>query len=317
MPKKDTWTPAENFIRTGIDGSYTKALIISTYHFNALFAQKAIAAIASLLADYTPIHQLLLDSSSIKSGSVGDRMGDTQAKNKLFKELAQLHLPEWQRLIGNIYGKKTTKYKALFSNGVKPFNRGSIENRISAIKTLRDKCSKDGSLAAVAALISTFYISIYAARKNQLGEKSNLGTGISNQQNAIESVCVAHFSNHGFIVYMYSDNPKKIASFTDWQTLQAHTHSKEYAAVVNSGKVKTIAVRKVDVLSKVMVIATVDVQIWVIDKAANKAKPTGIFIKANTPIIGMFPALGNPANRVFQLKNLSLTEKGNYSVTFL
>jgi len=58
-------------------------------------------------------------------------------------------------------------------------------------------------------------------------------------------------------------------------------------------------------------------QVWVNNSVNNKAHPVGGFVRAGVPTILSFPTLGDPANRVLQIQNLSLTTQGNYSIEFL
>ena len=100
-------------------------------------------------------------------------------------------------------------------------------------------------------------------------------------------------------------------------TLQNHVHSPVYEGVVNKNKIRKVATKTVTQNSTVKVTSDVDLMIWVNDRAKNPIHPTGVFIPAGVPTIAAFPALGNPANRVFQIHNLSLTTQGHYSVEFL
>ena len=53
--------------------------------------------------------------------------------------------------------------------------------------------------------------------------------------------------------------------------------------------------------------------VWIIDKAKNIIKPTGILISAGIATNVGFPAIGDVSLRIFQVKNLTST-KGKYTV---
>ncbi len=317
MSNPNSWQPAENFVRNGVRGNYTVALKVSTFHFNALTAQSSNVAIAALLVLYTPYHNGLVSASTAKLSALGDRIGDTQTKSELFLELTQVRLPIWQQMIGNVYARGTAAFKTLFPFGLDVFHNGTIENKLINLRTLRDKCTADASLAAVASLITSFYSAINNARNTQEGEKTIVGVGINNQQDAIEAMCIQMFADYGTIVSLFPNGPTRIKSFIDVVTLQDHVHSPLYTGVVNTNKIRKVATKTVTSLSKIKVSCDVDLMIWVNDSAKNPIHPAGVFIPANTPTIAEFPGLGNPDNRVFQIHNLSLTTKGHYTVEFL
>ena len=317
MANPNSWLPAENFVRNGVRENYTVAVKVSTFHFNALTAAIADPAFAALLVLFTPFHEELINSSSTKDGAVGSRKSDTQAKDEMFVMLTKVKLPVWRVMVSNVYLPGTVGYRNIFPDGMEPFHKGTIENKLLALLTLRNKCQADSGLTAVAALIASFYILILGARGNQEGEKTLVGVAIDNQKAAIEAMCIQHFADYGAILSLAPNEPTKIKSFVDVVTLQNHVHSPIYAGVVNKNKIRKVATKKVTAESTVQVRCDVDIMIWVNDSAKNPIHPEGVLIPANTPTIATFPRLGNPDNRVFQIHNLSLTTKGNYSIEFL
>ena len=317
MPSSNSWLPAENFVRNAVRTNYTAALKVSTFHFNALTAAAADPVIAAILVLFTPFHNELLDSSSTKDGAVGSRMSDTQAKDQLFIILTQQKLPTWRQMIGNVYLPGTPGYTNLFPQGMDAFHKGTIENKLLHLKTLRDKCNLDASLTAVYTLIAAFYTLIMNARGNQEGEKTLVGVAISNQEAAIEAMCIQHFADYGAIVNLAPNEPDKIRSFVDVITMQKHVHGPVYEGTVNINKIKMFATKKAAAATKIKVTSDVDCQVWVNNSSNNIAHPAGVFVPANTPTICTFPALGDPTHRVFQIHNLTLTTKGHYSAEFL
>jgi hypothetical protein len=312
------WYPAENFVRNGVRGNYRVALTVSTYHFNALTkGADTIPALIPVLSTYTPVHQAVVDFSSVKKVKIGDRIGDTETKDEILLDMTQNELPEWQRLFGNVYRKKTTKWKSAFPFGTSPFYVGTIEERISAVKALRDYCLADVLLEAIGDLISSFYTAVLAARSTQTGEKTGVGIIIGGQKETIETMCVLQFGDYGTIVSLRPDDTDFIKSFIDWVTLQQHEHAPIYEGKVNKNKIKMAVTKKMTSETKIEVTSDVDLQVWVNNSVNNKAHPAGGFVQAGVPTQLTFPTLGNPANRVLQIQNLSLTTQGNYSIEFM
>lgn len=317
MREKGKWMYAENFISNGVAGNYTKALAVAKYHYNALSAARQIPEIDTIFLTFEVIYNELFRFSVAKAGSVGTLKGHTLTKDKLFAELTAIQLPQWQQLIGNIHSRLTPEFIDLFPDGLTPYHNETMENKLLLLATLLKKCQDDEALAAVAALIDTFNIKIAKACKVQGGDVATVATNISNQKQAVEAMCDAHFANHGVIISIFYKHPKLIKTFTDTRTLQSKVHKPIYNNTANPNKIKTVAVKKATAETKIIVTADADVMVWVNDKAKNKNHPVGIFIPANTPTEAGFTGLGNPANRVFQIHNLSTVAKALFSVEFL
>ena len=311
------WQFAENFLINGIRGNITKALAASRKHFTALTSGSGNPAILALLVLYTPFHNNLINASALKTGSKGSQKSDTAAKNTLFLMMTQQKLPQWMQMIGNVYPIGSLAWINLFPNGMSAFNSGSIDNKLLALMTLRDKCALDASLIAVSPLITAFYLLIEGARENQEGEKSILAINISNQQSAIEAMCIQQFSNFGVIISLFPTSPTTIKSFIAVDVLQTKVHGPLYVGMVNANKIKCYVTKKATPATKIIVTTDVDCQVWVNSSINNPAHPAGEFVPAGSPTEVGFPVLGDATNRVFQIQNLNLTTKGNYSIEFV
>ncbi len=317
MPAITQWLPAENFIRNGVRKNITRALAVSWWHFNALTAARANPAILALLILYTPFHTNLVNASALKTGSRGTQKSDTAAKNLLFLMMTQEKLPMWMQMIGNIYPIGSLGWINLFPNGMKHFNTGTIANKLLALQILRDKCALDGTLIAVSPLITAFYLLIESARTNQQGEKSTVAINISDQQSAIEAMCIQQFSSYGTIVSLNPNSPTIIKSYIAVSELQTTPHGPIYTGKVNAKKIKCYVTKKATPTTKILVNCDVDCMVWITDSINNPNHPIGGYVPAGVPTTVAFPVLGNYNNRVFQIQNLSLITQGNYSIEFL
>ncbi len=314
MAKKELWIFSNNFIANAVRDNYLLALVIAKYHLDALIANMADADILARKVIFEVLYDTLVKADITKTKTKDSGTGFTASLKVLFKQIVDIHLPLWQNKIAQVYPVKTSKYKSFFPNGNKPFESGRIESKIKAVEVLAAATLADPALAAVSALISAFLVDLNATRNDQLTAQSTFKGLISTQQKAIDEMCDAHFIDHGLAITKYSKNPKKIASFTDVQNLQYHQHDTTYMGTVNGEKTKTAFVHKSTAATTFSVSSNVDVQVWVINKADNVIKPTGVKVLAGVPTVVGFPALGNVNNRVFQIKNLT-TDKGIYSIT--
>lgn len=313
---KKPWIFSTNFIANGIGNNYTLALVMAKFHLEALTVNNADPEIAIRETIFETLYNNLLNADVTKGVSTGERIESTATVEEIFQFIIDTDLPLWQNQIAAVYPRKSATYKGLFNGGNKVFESGRIELRIKAVETLANATLAKGTLDAVSALITIRFNALDAARNTQLGLKSTI-TGLSATQiTAINMMTDAHFIDHGLVITKFSQEPKKIASFTDVQSLQNHIHSDTYVGTVNASKTKT-AVKRHDFIatSTFSVTSTMDMQIWVIDSSNNIIKPEGILIQANiTKEVG-FPGLGNFENRVVQVKNLSLV-KGFYEIVF-
>lgn len=317
MAKKAVWLFADNFILNSIKGNYTKALKVSKFHFDALTEKQADPGIAPMLTEFTPVHTALENSESGKGMALGQRAGKTQSVNDLLKELVETKLPAWQQQIRNTYGAKTAEYKALFPQGNAPFETGKKDNRILAVKTLRDACTADPALAAVAALIAAFYILLDKARNQQLGKKTDVGGDIETEKDAITAMAKIHFKNHGKLIGLYPDDPDRIASFSDVTTLQSHVHDSIYKGTDNPGKTKKVLTHTFTAASTVTISNTslADQKFWLTDRSNNPIHPNGITVGAGQIVTTAVQTLGNPVHRILMVENLNVATPGSYEVS--
>jgi len=317
MAKRKAWIFSDNFILNAVKGNYTKALKVSKFHFDALTEKQADPGIAPLLADFTPVHTALENSESDKGIALGQRAGKTLSVDGLLKELVDTDLSNWQQQIKNTYGAKTPEYKALFPKGNAPFETGKKDNRILAVKTLRDACTADPALAAVAALISAFYTLLNNARNEQLGKKTDVTGDIETEKDAIAAMSKIHFKNHGILIGLYSDDPDRIASFTDVTTLQSHVHDLIYKGSDNAGKIKKVLTHTFNGGSTITISNTslADQKFWVIDRANNPIHPSGITVGAGQIVTSAIQTLGNPVHRILMVENLNVATTGSYEVS--
>ena len=312
MAKKLIWMFSDNFIINGIRDSYILALIVAKFHLDALTANNSDPDIAAREVIFQGKYDTLKAANLSKGVDTGDRIEDTATLAEQFQTIMTIEMPLWQSMIIPIAPRRSAVYKGLFPNGVDDIEKGRIEDKIEAVEILAAATLAKG-MPAVSGLITTRFNALTATRNSQLGLKSTIGGTIGDQKAAILDMCIAHFFDHGLVITKFTTNPKKIASFTDYVSMQNHVHSTTYEGTVNGEKTKTSLKHNFTPTSTMEVLSTVDMQIWVIDSAKNPVKPVGVFIPANTPTIVRFPAAGNPANRIVQVKNLT-TLKGKYQI---
>ena len=311
--------PIENFILNGVQGNYTVALKVSTFHMDALNANAASdPAVLALRDRYIPFQEALEGAGTLKKVAMGDRADDTDSKDTLLLALVNVHMPAWKQAAGNVsgYGPTTDAFNNLFGK-MELYSNGKQSQRLENVRVLRDKCLAVAGLAALGATIGSFYDILKIAMTTQGEAKATVTTDIGDHKAAVDVMCDYQFSDYGMIVYLYSNNPEKIRSFFDFETLRKHVSGDLIMGLVHGGKLKTIGRKKFTIESKMLVTLTEDGIIWVINSAKNIVKPTGVLIRANTPTIVTFPDAGDFNNRVIQIKNLNPSTTATWEVEFL
>lgn len=297
---------SQNFIKKAVGENYTLAVVASEFHLNSLTANNSDTDIAAREVIFQTLHNNLIAAGVSKDVTIGGRITDTASLEDQFTTIRTVELPLWQNMIAAVAPRRSAIFKGLFPAGVNTILKGRIDVKIEAVKTLAAATLANGSLNAVSALISTRYTALLNKRNAQLSKKSTISGLTGAQVAAIAAMCEAHFYDHGLMITKFTNNPSKIESFIDVANLYKPAHGNTYTGTVHGSKIKTALTHKFTATSTFTVTATQDCQVWVIDKAKNIVKPTGMFVPAGVPTIIKFPDAGNSAHRVVQIKNLTL-----------
>jgi hypothetical protein len=322
MAIKKGFTPSQNFILHAVGKNYTKALKVAEYHYDALIdaALGGDPDYVNMRNLFKPHYDGLIADSSAKDLQLGQRIGKTASlKTLLKKNLIQTELPAWQLSIQGTYNKKSAEYKAFFPFGNKSFLQGTIDNKIKAVKTLRDACNADSHVAvnALGATIGLFYTLLVNARSVQEGKKSAVKTDAGTEKDTIYNMCVAQFANFGGIVFKNPDNSTTIESFFDLVTLQDHHHSTLYEGTVHPLETKKVLTHKFTLDSTIVVTNTgdSDFEVWVAESAKDKIHPEGITIPAHTvEMIVPVKNIGDTHHRILMIKDLDTSADAAYEI---
>jgi hypothetical protein len=310
---------SQNFILKALEEKYSLAPKVSLYHLNALTANQADPDINAMRILFAPVHTVLTNASSEKSTDIGQRIGFTGTLNSLFENLISTHLPAWQQEMRNTYAANTNEYKAFFPFGNKPFTDGRIEDKLNAVKALRDQCTADAAAAiqAVGVTVGAYYTLLLNARNAQLGKKVEVGGDRDAQQNAIKAMCVLHFSNWGKLIGKFPENQTLLNSFIDVQTLQRIAHSSLYEGTANPLQIKKVCTHRFAPVSTIVVTndGTTDFKLWLAESAKSTVHPAGVTVPAGTVnMVIQVVNLGNPTHRVLMLQNLDPAADASYEI---
>ncbi len=239
------WPRSVNFFLPFIHESYINAETIINFTDNALLVADADPAILSLYSFFHPLKvnfgAAYIVWSGLRSSSPGNTLGVTQ----LLDELSSTYARQWDTSIQNIYGIKTTQYKALMPHHRTPFQTGTIAKRVHALNDLITAIGTDASLAAVKTSVTTFLTLLTTAMGKQSGQLSNIDTAIIALDAA--SLAAAHglFFVYGGLVSRYYLIPSTIDTFYEVSMLH-NTPQMAFIAKLKLPKPRKICRRKMD-----------------------------------------------------------------------
>jgi hypothetical protein len=223
-----------NPFRVVTQRSYKKMLSIGEDHFARLTGLQADPQIAAILLTYTPILQAYKTVDQNLQSAEGTYEGKTQTVEQFFKTLVHEKLPYWEGQIYFVYPKGTPAATALFPDYRKPFESGTYEQRISAIKVLGDKCALDPSpiLVAVSVNMLAFHTQIESARVLQ---QSQGEAAVANLRTLRETarllLCDELYGNMGLLMHKHRHNPTDVGQYFQVSYLRSASDNAEVLEV--------------------------------------------------------------------------------------
>ena len=217
--------------------SYKDALSLGVDHKAKLVANQADPEIAAILVTYDPILQSYLNVDQNLSSVLGTYKGKTQTLQELFEQLAKVRLPLWEGQIFFYYPEGTETATSLFPNARNPFNDGTYEQRIQAIKVLGDKCALDPSLVGVSVNILAFHTQIESARLTQQSQGEGAADTLRTlRETARVLLCQELYGDMGKLMYKFRSNPTATGDYFDMEILRSASEDWEEFDI-NSGEV--------------------------------------------------------------------------------
>lgn len=220
------WKYIENQFEITTLDNYKKALKLSNYHDASL---RVASLTEPLLVPIYNRYHLLHDPFNLGYDQWKSAGGFQESQTENVKQLmatALTDLDTWDVQIQVVYGKTTVRYKAIFPNGRKPFNSGSINDRINAFNTLSLNIGADPALAAVKALVDATYTALDGAHDAQ---EASIGTTKA-ESAQVEVARIAamnmQYRDLGFVMDTYFDRLEEMAArLFDQETLRGHTQT--------------------------------------------------------------------------------------------
>jgi len=300
-------------------GSMKRALKVSTYTFNRLYALKTDPVYGPMYTEYAPIHQAFSQIYTVWKNSGGLQKGSTLSVNQLLDLLSSTKLHKWGFAVEGIYARNTPDYVAIFPQGHQPFHNGNeVAVRLQAIDTLATALKTKTPLATTYTEVNAFNDQIGAAYKSQQGSMgtkdatsaSVMAAGLTAMQGLFKVMSDANSAN--------ATDPSQTGTILDLVTLRNHDQVL-FTGVLAANEIETIAHHTFVADDEMIGENTGDSDIIFYIGAKDGDLPgTGLHIKLGKGEKKKFmaAAIGDVANNVLMVMNTGLVE-GHFSLRIL
>lgn len=237
------WAFTENPFDNGTKGSYKKMNIISVNTASKLWGQQSNPELLPVHLFFAPVRQAYGDAYTAWKSQKAAYRGATAQVYKLLNELSSAKIEAFDVRIQVVYARGSKKYQGLLPHLRKPFQRGEIEERVTALAVLIKCIGADADLAAVKSDIVGFYNLIMDARKEQKGLEGIVKKKSAELELQRIACAEAMYAVLGDLMHIYRSNSKQIALFFDLVTLRGaypDDDDLEFEGFVNAMQVHNI-----------------------------------------------------------------------------
>ena len=217
---KTPWSYTINPFETATNDSYTKALKISTYHYDALAGVQTDPFFGPLYTTFASLHTTLRTNYSNFTAQQGAQMSKTLSVNQFLDMLSNTKVKQWDVAAQVAHPQGTAAYKNLFPHFRVPFQQGTQLERINAVKTLSLALTGDTALATTKTDVDNFFTQLDGANNTQKSSKSATASNSDKVETARINVCVAMYANLGAMIQKFASTPEVIADYFDLASIR-------------------------------------------------------------------------------------------------
>jgi hypothetical protein len=214
------WHYLQNQFDNATDGSFRLMLTVTNDHYAKLQAQQADADILALLNRTQPVHEGYLDQYSAWKSSEGLYKAATDATEALLEQLSSTLARQWDTAIMVQYDKGTSEHTALLPNGRIPFQQGTRDERVAAVKTLGLTLADFAPLAALKVLVDDFHTTLKDARDAQQSKEQLADQQRTDMETARLAIAVMQYRNLGSLIDKFGATPDQVFNYFEVSLLQ-------------------------------------------------------------------------------------------------
>jgi len=233
------WIYETNPFLNASETSYPNALKLSTFHDSALATHQTDPFILGLYNGFHPLHMSLKDAYDGWIAKGGIQQGEGLNLNQLLYMLSHTKIQAWDVKIQSVYPQNTPEYKKLMPGRRGPFQAGTQDQRIHAVKALPVAIGSDTALATLKTEIIGFIILLDDAFNNQKQSLSSTKKEGITLETARVAMCINQYANLGALMQKYAATPSSIETYFDLKILR-HMQQVFFTGQLRAGELYTI-----------------------------------------------------------------------------
>jgi hypothetical protein len=214
------WSFIRNVFEIVTNGSYRLANRINNWHLNALLAQIAVPFFEGLYNAYKPISNNFVSAYTKWKNALAIQKAATATLKELLGDLSKTKARAWIAAVEVVYPKGSADYIKLIPNGSKPFQSGSQDDRISAVRTLYFAIGADTSLATLKTDVENTLTLIEGADTAQLAALNEVALLSDMVESTRVEMCIAQYGNLGLLMHHFKKEPDNVAAFFDLKAIR-------------------------------------------------------------------------------------------------
>lgn len=220
---KNNWIYAKNTFEANTRKSFKKMLTLSFDHFAKLSgAATTNPALVPLRDDYAPLHQTYSAAYSDWTLALGNHEAETFRLAEWSARLNQ-EVRDWEGQVRFVFAEGTPQELMLFPQKRVPFQSGTYEQRILAVRALAVQLATFTTqpvLLTLSATVQAFYDQMQAVRLAQTGLELSVSRSSRHLEQSRLACARGMFSNLGRLMHLMSDRPQGIGQFWELHLLR-------------------------------------------------------------------------------------------------
>lgn len=201
--------------------SYPNARKISIFHDTALANVSTDPFFGPIYTAYHPLHTAFMTAYDawVSQGHV--QIGETLNLDQLLSLLLSSKISQWDVAIQNVYTKKTPQYATLLPHHRVPFQNGTQDDRIEAVKSLSTNLTGITALASVKTDVDNFYNQLNTANTTQKSGKTSKTAHSGSLETSRINICNSQYATLGLLINHFSTAPENISTYFDVATVRS------------------------------------------------------------------------------------------------
>lgn len=206
------WVYFSNPFYVQTQKNYKNFFALSSNHLASLEeAAKTSALIERLVDDYQPLHEAFSEVYVEWQSAKGLLKGLTAQVDKKQETLVK-RIGKWDVRLQTVFYQDTPEYQALLPQKRKPFQSGSREQRLQALKVFAKNLARYPQLAALQKEVGSFYQAFVDLREQQQRQQTTITRTAEILKGCHQRAAVQMYRNLGMLIYIY-DTGYELASF--------------------------------------------------------------------------------------------------------